>query len=125
MFPTVAAGKASEVQGKIQILNDPDLLRQLRTLRVEKTSRGQIDIRPSSGNDDIAVALALAANEAIMQKPPLTFDSIPFDPRPSAASLGLIPGNCYVESTCGNHPTCIDVGQCLDFLDLRLVQIAR
>lgn len=112
------------VQGKIQILNDPDLLRQLRSLRVEKTPRGQIDIRPSSGNDDIAVALALAANDAITQKPSLTIDLIPFDPRPSAASLGLIPGNCYVESACGNHPKCIDVDECLSFLDLRLVQIA-
>jgi hypothetical protein len=47
------------VQGRIQILDDPDLLRQLRTLRVERTARGQIDPRPTSGNDDIAVALAV------------------------------------------------------------------
>ena len=71
------------VQGRIQILDDPDLLRQLRTLRVERTARGQIDPRPSSENDDIAVALALAANEAIMEKTPLPFDLIPFDNRPS------------------------------------------
>ena len=52
------------VQGKIELLEDWELLRQLRNLREERTDRGQIDVRPSGGmKDDLAVAVALAASE--------------------------------------------------------------
>ena len=56
------------VQGKIEILDDVELLRELRNLREEKTPRRQIDVRRTTGNDDTAVALALAVNEAITQE---------------------------------------------------------
>jgi hypothetical protein len=51
-------------QKRIELLDDTELLRQLRNLRQEQSLRGQIDVRPIPGeNDDLAVAVALAANE--------------------------------------------------------------
>jgi hypothetical protein len=50
-------------------------LQELQNLREEKTPRGQIDVRPATGNDDAAVALALAVNEAVTPKIQLPFDT--------------------------------------------------
>jgi hypothetical protein len=100
---------------KIELLDDAVLLRQLRNLREGKSPRGQIDVRPSSGKDDTAVAVALAVHQAITQLPPLPFDSMPFDLRPSLASLGMIPDRCPYAARCGNFPTCLDIGHCLGF----------
>lgn len=86
----------------IELLDGVELLRELRNLHEEKTTRGQIEVRPSTGNDDTPVALALAINEAITQESPLPFEVVPVDCRPSLESLGLIPGNCYVEAVCRN-----------------------
>ena len=116
------------VQGEMEILDDVELLRELRNLREEKTPRGQIDIRPTTGNDDTAVALALAVNEAITQVSPLPFEVVPMDCRPSAESLGLIPGNCRVEADCRNFPACMDEGHCKGWVREgvgALVQIKR
>jgi hypothetical protein len=103
-FSTLTRGKPFSglkhlmVQDKIEILDDPDLLWQLRNLRDEKNSRGQIDVRPSSGMDDKAVALALAANELArrpvgLPPPQLGFVEI----LPSRSSLRLNPGSCRLE----------------------------
>jgi hypothetical protein len=55
-------------QRRIQLLDDPELLRQLRHLHEEKTARGQIDVRAIGGvHDDLAVAVALAATELVKQ----------------------------------------------------------
>jgi len=57
-------------QKRIELLDDAELLRQLRNLRQEKTERGQVDVRPSPGiNADLAVALA--AGELCRQTPAL------------------------------------------------------
>ena len=49
---------------KIELLDDPTLLRQLRALEERAERNGNIDIRPShSQKDDVAVAVALAAAE--------------------------------------------------------------
>jgi phage terminase large subunit-like protein len=61
------------VQGKIEILDDKALLQQLRNLTEERSQRGQIDVRPSTGKDEQAVALALAANQVMKQRPPDIF----------------------------------------------------
>jgi hypothetical protein len=100
------------VQRKIELLDNVDLLRQLRNLREEKNSRGNIAVRPSSGNDDIAVALALAVNQAVSQKSLLPLELITLDCGPSPESLGLIPGDCRVEADCRNFPACVDEGYC-------------
>ncbi len=50
-------------------MDDPELLRQLRSLQEHHTDRGQVDIRPGGGGkDDLAVALALGARE-VLQRP--------------------------------------------------------
>ena len=103
------------VQGKIEILDDKALLQQLRNLTEERSERGQIDVRPSSGKDDQAVALALAVSEVMKYRPPDVFDSVPVDLRPSRAALHLDPKNCPLAAPCENHPECLDVGYCLDF----------
>jgi hypothetical protein len=60
------------VQRRIELLDDPLLLRQLRALEEQKTPRGDIDIRPGHNQkDDIAVAVALAAFELSKQPQPI------------------------------------------------------
>jgi len=55
-------------QRKIELLDNPELVRQLRNLQEHRTDRGQVDIRPGGGGkDDLAVAVALAASELSKQ----------------------------------------------------------
>ena len=105
------------VQGKIELLEDPELLRQLRNLREERTDRGQIDVRPSGGmKDDLAVAVALAASELTKRpsRPP------PFIMPTGERSLLLIPESCPMQAICNNYPLCMDVRICQGFVDERL-----
>jgi hypothetical protein len=114
------------VQRKIELLDDSELLHELRGLREEKTDRGQIDIRPRRGvGDDSAVVVALATNELLKQQPnqpALQFGTIARDVH---SSLGMIPGSCPYEAVCGNYPECMDARQCLDFKDERALVFAR
>jgi phage terminase large subunit-like protein len=58
------------VQRKIELIDEPVLLQQLRALEERRTSSGNTDIRPSySQKDDVAVAVALAAFELAKQLP--------------------------------------------------------
>jgi phage terminase large subunit-like protein len=58
------------VQRKIELLDDPTLLRQLRALEERKEASGNIKIQASYGQkDDVAVAVALAALE-LSRRPP-------------------------------------------------------
>jgi hypothetical protein len=92
------------------------LLRQLRNLRQEKTAREQIDIRLSSGvNDDLAVAVALAANELCKQ--PYTTQPVPFEILNNP--LELIPASCPYGLMCQNFPNCYDENICVGFKDNR------
>jgi phage terminase large subunit-like protein len=108
------------LQGKIQLLDDVELNRQLRSLREEKSPRGNVDVQVSSGKDDRAVALALAVHKANEDKRPLPFEIALGDMHFSAAFFGQIPGNCNKEAVCMNDPDCRDVGYCLGFKDARL-----
>lgn len=92
------------VQKKIELLDDSTLIPQFRNLREEKTERGQIDIRPiGRARDDLAVAVALAANELTKE----VLASAPFE-------LGIvegykpgfhkISGSCELEAICLNFP---------------------
>jgi hypothetical protein len=106
------------VQGKIELLEDPELLRQLRNLREERTDRGQVDVRPSGGmKDDLAVAVALAASELTKRpsRPPAFFmpTGEPYF-RPN-------PWTCEWQAICRNFPYCTDVGVCQGFVDERLI----
>ena len=113
------------VQHRVELLDDRDLLSELRSLREEKTPRGVIDVRPTSGKDDSAVALAVAANEAVSYQAPTPFDMGSSDPCPSPSSLGLDPENCALEAPCWNSRTCRDEGNCLGFVPEILVPISR
>lgn len=104
------------VQRKIEIVDDPDLIRQLLHLQEKKTQAGHIDIRPSSGKDDQAVALGMGSTEIMQCRPPEMFEAVPvhFDGYP--ASFRLSPESCHLQAPCQNCPTCIDVGECLGYL---------
>jgi hypothetical protein len=105
------------IQRKIQLRNEPDLLRQLRGLEEHKTPRGNIDILPSYGTkDDLAVAVALAA----FQLSNIDLGPTPFMRGEVERGRALwIPGACPNEAVCGNFPECLDTGYCLGFRDLR------
>jgi hypothetical protein len=58
------------VQRKIELLDDPTLLRQLRVLEERKAPNGSVSIEPSHAQkDDVAVAVALAALD-LSRRPP-------------------------------------------------------
>jgi Phage Terminase len=106
------------VQDKIELLEDPEQLRQLRNLREERTDRGQIDVRPSGGmKDDLAVAIALAASELTKR---------PSRPLPFLTPTGELfflpnPWTCERQAICHNFPRCMDAGFCQGFVDERLI----
>jgi len=110
-------------QGKIDLLDDLELLRQLRSLEEQKTDRGQIDVRPSGGvKDDLAVAVALAASELVKRPsapPPFLFGIV--ERRIDLSHL-MIPGSCPYEALCANFPRCLDEGSCQGFKDERVNQ---
>lgn len=110
-------------QRQIELLDDPELLRQFGNLRQEKTERGLIDVRPSPGvNDDLAVAVALAASELCRQVPEpmlMPFEIIDNNP------LGLIPSSCSYAGGCQNSPRCIDEDYCAGFQMLDLAFFSR
>jgi hypothetical protein len=104
------------VQGKIEILDDKLLLQQLRNLTEERSERGQIDIRPSTGKDDQAVALALAASQVTKYRPPDVFDSVRVNRSFLGRAFTLDPENCPYAAGCQNHPRCVDESGCLGFV---------
>ncbi len=109
------------VQGKIELLDEPELLRQLRSLEEQKTDRGQVDVRPSGGTkDDLAVAVALAASQLVQRPAPLPPIQLGTVERNMCPSDLMIPGICPVEAICANFPRCWDEGRCLGFKDERV-----
>jgi hypothetical protein len=114
------------VQKKIELLDDPDLLRQLRNLREEKTPRGQIDVRPfGEARDDIAVTIAIAASELTKQLARPT----PFEPEGVPSQIARLPymnpQDCYCAAVCGNFPECMDEDACKGFLSNGLYTIRQ
>jgi hypothetical protein len=80
------------VQRKIELRDNPVLLRQLRALEERRAPNGNIDIRPSYGQkDDVAVAVALGAYELAKRLPPVEpwAEFIPLPSRPSALGGSL------------------------------------
>jgi hypothetical protein len=110
------------VQGKIELLDEAELLRQLRNLREEKTGRGQIDVRPGGGmRDDLAVAVALAASE-LTKRPSLLATPQLGIVEHTHSFPHMVPGSCPVEAICMNFPYCLDEGSCQGFVDERVIR---
>jgi hypothetical protein len=108
---------------KIELLDDTELLQQLRNLHEENSRRGHNDVQPSSGKDDRAVALALVVREVRAQERALPFEIVSRNPGPTPVFRGD-PANCPWQAPCLNCPDCIDVGYCLGYKpDPGLVQI--
>lgn len=110
---------------KLELPEDPKLLGQLRNLRQEQRPGGYIDVRPSGGKDDSAVAVALAVSIALKQPRPLPFEVIFPDLGPSPELLGQRPESCVKAAICANFPDCLDAGHCLGFKDTRPVTISN
>ena len=106
------------VQRKIELLDNPLLLRELLSLEELKTDRGLVDVRPSGGmKDDLAVVVALAASELTKR---------PSAPPPFIMPTGELffcpnPWTCEKQANCQNFPYCTDVGVCQGFVDERLI----
>lgn len=120
------------IQRKIQILDKPELLRQLRSLEEHKSIRGNIEVRSAYDvKDDLAVAAALVAFQlsGIDVDPMPAFqlgrvwrpwDDVrmrlyehnPWAPE-SRDSLDGDPNTCCLQVICENCPDCMDAGHCL------------
>ncbi len=106
-------------QRKIELPDDVELLRQLRSLDEKKTNPGQVNVRPSGkARDDLAVAMALATYQ-LVQRPPMS-STLQLGIVERHNGLHLIPERCPVASVCGNFPRCLDIGYCQDFKDERV-----
>ena len=123
------------IQRKIQILDEPELLRQFRSLEEHKTIRGNIEIRSGYGvKDDLAIAVALVAFQLskidegptpfVLGRVARPWDGVrirPYDPwAPESRYLLNVdrdPATCFQQATCENFPYCVDEGCCLGFKD--------
>ena len=103
-------------QRKIELLDSPDLLRQLRSLEESKETDGCIDIRPAYGKDDLAIVAGLCAFELSELIPPLNATisffrmSRPWEQR--LARINSERGGYLVGETCSKYPKCFEVGPC-------------
>jgi hypothetical protein len=104
------------VQGMIELLDRAELLQQLRNLREVKSDRGQIDVRPSGGKDDLAVAVALAASE-LTKRPS---GPVPFLMPGGELSRLQNPDDCIYHAGCANSPRCLNEDGCKGFLYMGL-----
>jgi hypothetical protein len=114
------------VQGKIQLPDNVDLLRQLRNLREVKTPDGRVDVQPTGGmKDDKAVGLALAANEISRRPETLPPPQLGLVEKRPASSFRSTPGFCPVEAVCLNHPRCVDHNRCYGYANERVRPLIR
>ena len=106
-------------QQRIELLDHPELLRQLRSLEVHRSADGNVDIRPADGQkDDLAVVLALIV---------LELSQATNNPAPIPISVGhvtrswegILPNArqgwdvftvCQLD--CAKFPKCWDAGHC-------------
>jgi hypothetical protein len=104
-------------QRRIELLDQPEPLRQLRSLEESLAADGSIDVRPDYGKDDLAIVLGMCALElsqsSCIQLPaPITFGRAP---RPWD---GFLPsrvserGGFPVGQNCAKYPKCWEVGPC-------------
>jgi hypothetical protein len=105
------------LQRKIELLDQPELLQQLRALEEYKMADGGIDIRPGHGKDDLAIVLALCAFELSQSGCALPLGPIIFDraSRPWDDDLARVDasrGGYLVSGYCSKFPKCWEAGHC-------------
>jgi hypothetical protein len=102
-------------QRKIELPDQPELLKQLRGLEERRGSDGSVEIRPRySLKDDLAVCVALGAFQLSSETGPATSimgGGFPDQP------LSMIPETCHLQAPCNNFPACLDNGSCLGFVE--------
>jgi hypothetical protein len=96
-------------QRQIELLDQPELLRQLRALEESRAHDGGIDVQAGYGNDDLACVLGLCAFELSQNQPLpspiiLARASRSWDAR--YASIIGERGGYLVGSTCSKYPNC-------------------
>ena len=100
-------------QQKISFVDEPELLRQLRSLEEIRTPHGNTDIRPPrSSKDDMAIAVAVAAFE-LSRVPQCSIGPIlggpKYMPVPRRSDMWY---DEHVMMTCHKYPGCWDKGPC-------------
>jgi hypothetical protein len=104
------------VQQNIELLDEPELLRQLRSLEESRAADGGTDVRPGYGKDDLACVLALCALELSQPLSVPQPGSIIFgrSPRPWDGRLASIGerGGYPLGQNCPKYPNCWAVGPC-------------
>jgi hypothetical protein len=105
------------LQRKIELLDQPELLRQLRSLEEYRVADGGTDIRPENGKDDLAIVLGLCASElsqsgCVPLSTPIIFDRIPRPWDDYLASIDADRGGHPVGEICPKFPKCWDDGRC-------------
>ena len=100
-------------QQKISFVDEPELLRQLRSLDEIRTTNGNIDIRPpSSSKDDMAIAVAVGAFE-LSRVPQCSIGPILGGPKYTPV---LWRSNMWYDEhvmmTCHKYPGCFEKGPC-------------
>jgi hypothetical protein len=102
-------------QRKIELLDIPELLEQLRNLEERRMDGGRIDIQPAGRmRDDLGVVVALCCSElskyeGVIPAPQLgLLDRNRYFPN-------MIPSRCPYAVDCENFPRCMDEGSCLGF----------
>ena len=102
-------------QERIELLDEPKLLRQLRSLEEHICGDGNIDVRPDSGQkDDVAIVVALSAfelSQPVYQVPPtpIMYGHVYRGWEDALASSHL---NFDPLAKCGKYPRCCTVGYC-------------
>ena len=113
------------IQRRIELLDQSEVLEQLRNLEERAMDGGRIDIRPAgSMRDDLAVVVALCVNElsknqGVVHAPQLGIIENGVNP------LGFISRSCPVVAICRNFPNCLDVSSCQGFKDERVTGLPR
>jgi hypothetical protein len=103
------------IQRRIQLLDHPELLRQLRSLEEIKGPGGQIDIRPAYGQkDDLAIAVAIGAFRLCQLPEPWAGFYLGKESRESETFryLPADPETCPRGSVCLKSPRCMDDHDC-------------
>jgi hypothetical protein len=105
------------VQRKIELLDEPELLRQLRSLEEYRVADGGTDIRPDHGKDDLAIVLGLCASElsqsgCVPLSNPIIFDRLPRPWDGYLAARDAERGGFPVGLICPKFPNCWTTGDC-------------